>query len=142
MTSLRRSTPGDHVDIVQLLESSSLPVVDYDSQKIFALVAEEDGKIVGHVGVEIYDDVALLRSLAVDIEKRERGLARQLVGAILEDLPPAVCQIVLLTETAEGFFRKLGFSELERSMVPQSIAQTREFTELCPASAMLMTRML
>jgi amino-acid N-acetyltransferase len=47
-----------------------------------------------------------------------------------------------LTETAENFFRGLGYEAIDRRYVPEEIQQSAEFRSLCPASAVCMTKSL
>jgi N-acetylglutamate synthase-like GNAT family acetyltransferase len=49
-------------------------------------------------------------------------------------------EIYLLTMNAAGFFERLGFNRVDRSGVPVEIQRTREFSEFCPASAVVMYR--
>jgi N-acetylglutamate synthase-like GNAT family acetyltransferase len=51
-------------------------------------------------------------------------------------------RVFLLTETAEAFFVRRGYARLGRSLAPPGIAASREFSALCPASAILMFREL
>jgi amino-acid N-acetyltransferase len=51
-------------------------------------------------------------------------------------------RLVLLTETAQPLFQKLGYSVIERSSVPESLRQSDEFRSLCPASAVCMAKTL
>lgn len=53
-----------------------------------------------------------------------------------------VGSIYLLTTTATAFFERLGYAQLDRQSVPTAIQQTREFGEVCPASAVLMVKHL
>ena len=46
----------------------------------------------------------------------------------------------LLTETAAGYFEKLGYESIPRSAAPESIQQPAQFKDLCPASAALTTK--
>lgn len=50
--------------------------------------------------------------------------------------------IYLLTTTAESFFSRLGYKRIDRSAAPASIAATREFSQLCPASSSFMYKSL
>jgi amino-acid N-acetyltransferase len=49
---------------------------------------------------------------------------------------------VLLTETAETFFRRLGYEAIDRHYVSEDLKQSAEFRALCPASAVCMTKSL
>jgi amino-acid N-acetyltransferase len=73
---------------------------------------------------------------------RNRGLARVMVEFLINQARSEGRKAVyLLTETAETYFEKLGFSKLDRAQVPLEITFTRQFTSLCPdtASCMIMT---
>ena len=47
-----------------------------------------------------------------------------------------------LTETAARFFSKLGYQVVGRGEVPQAIRVTREFSNLCPDTAIVMFKPL
>ncbi|RLC71264.1 MAG: hypothetical protein DRI26_05505 [Chloroflexi bacterium] len=49
-----------------------------------------------------------------------------------------VREIYLLTTTARGFFKKLGFEDVARAEVPMEIQETTEFKDMCPSSASCM----
>jgi N-acetylglutamate synthase-like GNAT family acetyltransferase len=53
-----------------------------------------------------------------------------------------VAQLVLLTETAEPFFRRLGYTVIERGTAPSVVADSAEFRTLCPVTAVCMTKRL
>jgi amino-acid N-acetyltransferase len=82
--------------------------------------------------------VFLLRSVAVRAERRGSGLGAALVTAALaaadaEAGRPAV--VGLLTETAQGYFERLGFTRVDRSALPGESAASAELTGACPATA-------
>lgn len=49
---------------------------------------------------------------------------------------------MLLTQTAEAFFRLAGYENVERSAVPAGLRNLEEFRSLCPASAACMAKRL
>jgi N-acetylglutamate synthase-like GNAT family acetyltransferase len=51
-----------------------------------------------------------------------------------------VQSIYLLTETAERFFARRGYSPADRRDTAPAITASREFALVCPASAVLMVR--
>ncbi len=51
-------------------------------------------------------------------------------------------QLVLLTEAAEHFFHRLGYSVVDRDRAPAAVASSAEFRTLCPATAVCMTKLL
>ncbi len=104
---------------------------------------EEKGSILGVIGLERFGGAALLRSLAVAPEHRKRGIGRELVAHLeLEAKSEGIKQLVLLTETAEAFFRGLGYAVTDRSLVSDAVKQSVEFRSLCPVSAICMSKSL
>jgi amino-acid N-acetyltransferase len=97
----------------------------------------------GIVGLELYDSVALLRSLAVRSECRGRGCGAALVAqAEIHAHSLGARDIYLLTTTAERFFERLGYARVPREAAPPAIQQTQEFSTSCPASSALMVKRL
>jgi predicted GNAT family acetyltransferase len=87
--------------------------------------------------------VGLFRSFAVDSDHRGRGIGTQLYQRLLAHARlKGVRDGYLLTETAEGFFAKLGFQRVERQMVPTAIRETEQFRTQCPDSAVCMGKSL
>jgi amino-acid N-acetyltransferase len=96
--------------------------------------------LVGCVGLEVYENYALLRSLAVHPDFRRRGIGMSLVRRITDNAKVrGINQLYLLTDTAEDFFRNLGFNPVDRVDVPSTVRQSIEFTTLC-LSATSMTK--
>lgn len=97
----------------------------------------------GIVGLELYDSVALLRSLAVRSDCRGRGCGAALVSqAELHAKSQGASEIYLLTTTAERFFERLGYTRVPREAAPLAIQQTQEFSALCPSSSAFMVKQL
>src|SRR6266481_4035664 len=93
--------------------------------------------------MEIYGDVALLRSLAVAAPRRQIGLGTALVEhAEQEALRQGVSTVYLLTTTAESLFLRLDYARVPREQAPSAIRATREFSDMCPASAAFMMKQL
>ena len=104
-------------------------------------VLQAGRSIVGVIGMERFGASALLRSLAIEPEFRRLGLGRTLVASLERDAHgKGIGQLVLLTETAEAFFRRSGYEVIDRRLVADQIKQSAEFRSLCPASAVCMTK--
>ncbi len=92
------------------------------------------------VGLEIFGEDALLRSMVVPATERGKGVGQRMVAALIECARAhGICRLWLLTTTAEPFFTACGFARAERVEAPAPIRGTREHRDLCPASATLMT---
>ena len=81
--AIRVATPGDFAGVVRLLEAAGLPTAGLRPSLPDFLVAEEGGRIVGAIGLEVYGDHGLLRSAVVDADKRNSGLGSELVESLL-----------------------------------------------------------
>ncbi len=143
MPTIERARPGDEAEILQLLRNSFLPIEGVLDHLSTAVVARADGRIVGSAALEVYPEGALLRSVAVDLSVRGRGVGQQLTLAALELAAahgsPAV---YLLTTAAEQFFPKFDFTPISRAQVPDSVQQSIEFLSACPATATVMRKEL
>ena len=97
----------------------------------------------GLVGLELFGEVALLRSLAVSPGARSSGMGTALVQyAENHARTQGVRTMYLLTTTAERFFPKFGFERITRADVPPGVQTSIEFTSACPSSATVMRKSL
>lgn len=127
--------------VEHLVRSSGLPLDGLRDHLDAAVVARRHDRVVACAAVELYDQDALLRSVAVDPTERGRGLGTAIVAAALElAAARGASQVYLLTETAAGFFPRLGFRVVSRDEVPASVRRSVEFTSACCASAVAMVR--
>jgi amino-acid N-acetyltransferase len=129
---------------VALLESEGLPASDLtESHLEHFFFTGTDGAPTALVGLEIYRQDALLRSLVVGAVARTRGLGSALV-LHAEEYAAAhqVRAIYLLTTTAESYFERRGYRRIDRAEAPPSIQSTPEFAGLCPASSAVMIKRL
>ncbi|HYS27304.1 MAG TPA: arsenic resistance N-acetyltransferase ArsN2 [Vicinamibacterales bacterium] len=132
------------IDVVEaLLEREHLPLAGLRDHVEELLVARAGNRIVGCAALELYEDGALLRSLAVDAEHRGSGLGSDLThAALLLADQRGMPAVYLLTTTAERFFPRFGFEVVDRADVPQGVQQSAEFSYACPSSALIMRKRL
>jgi amino-acid N-acetyltransferase len=132
------------IKVMNLLAACALPSSDISECKLehfFGCGPQSDPG--GVVGVELYGEVALLRSLAVAENSRGRGCGKRLVREAEQHARRSgVGRLYLLTTTAEKFFESLGYTKVGRESVPPPIRATSEFSTLCPASAAVMAKQL
>jgi amino-acid N-acetyltransferase len=135
----RRAEAADWPAIEALLSAASLPTADAMEHLGRFIVGVDGTGLVAAGGFECHGTNALLRSFVVADSARGRRIGNSLLQRVLSDAASAGVQTVyLLTQTATPFFAKQGFRPVERSEAPHSIRNTREFAQLCPASAKLM----
>jgi amino-acid N-acetyltransferase len=142
--SIRRAQASDQTAVLQLLGGAGLPTADLASVPDLQLwVAEIEGGLVGVIGLERFGTGALLRSLCVAPYYQRCGLGQELVARLERDAHAGgIERLVLLTETAEAFFRRLGYEIIDRTDVPAELKESAEFRSLCPASAVCLTKSL
>jgi glycerol-1-phosphatase len=102
-------------------------------------VIEGDSGVLATATIETRAGDAYIRGVATREDLRKRHLATQVVAAaVREARGEGAARAWLLTETAEGFFTRLGFSRRERSGLPSWILEGPA-TE-CPEAAVPMGR--
>lgn len=139
---IRPATAQDLKSCIELLSAAGLPVADVSIERI-VLVAERRNQIVGLIGLEEYGAVGLLRSLVVDPGGRSAGVGRKLVDALEQHASSrGINELWLLTIDADQFFDRLGYRREDRDAAPPAITMTNEFSGLCPADAVLMSKRL
>lgn len=85
-------------------------------------VYEENGSLVGVCALHVsWDGLAEIRSLAVHPDRVKQGIGAKLVRQCLaEALSLQVARVFVLTYQDE-FFRKLGFSDVDKKELPHKI---------------------
>lgn len=122
-----------------LLKRSELPADDLDYKRDLLVGYYEGDELVGTGALEIYEPYALLRSLSVKMGIRGKAVGTTITEYLLaEARAKNLTAIYLLTETANGFFRKKGFSDVRREDVPEQVKRSTEFSTSCPPSAAVM----
>lgn len=142
---IRPARPEDCDAINVLLTENGLPASDVTRELLrdFVVAEGEGGLVVGSVGLETYDSIALLRSLAVAPTVRNAGMGSQLLAHV-ESLArdTGISELWLLTTTASEFFRRKDYVDVKRSTAPPEMQATTQFAQLCPASAVCMRKII
>jgi len=142
--NVQPATAADRPAIRSLLVDARLPVADIDlAAELTFWIARNDSGPIGVIGLERYGNVGLLRSLVVARDQRRHGLGRRLVQALEQRAAETgIVELLLLTETAEQFFRRLGYAVIEGARAPAAVMRSEEFRTLCPATAACMSKRL
>lgn len=140
---LKKANPDTLPAMQRFLTGMKLPVSDLPADLSGFTLAFDDDELVGTAGMELLGRVGLLRSVAVAETHRSRQLGRQLFAAALDHAQAnGVQEVFLITDSAAGYFEKNGFQRVERNEAPAEIAGTAQFAGLCPASAVVMKRVI
>lgn len=143
MITFKKLDPSQYKEVVSMLVQARLPYEDIDLNVHHMIGAYDGDRLKGIAALELYGQYALLRSVAVDAQQQQKGLGSGLINEILKVAKTInLSKLYLLTETAEGFFEKLGFVKTERSDVPLAVLESKEFKHICPSSAVCMMRQI
>jgi N-acetylglutamate synthase-like GNAT family acetyltransferase len=136
--------PGSAPDLAAMLAEAGLPTNDLTEPGRRFFRFAENGQVVGFIGWESAEGTdALLRSLVVAPSRRGRGDGAQMIRWALTRLAElGFTDAYVLTTTIEGLALRQGFARCDRAAAPAAIRQTRQFAELCPATAILLHRSL
>lgn len=135
---------SDANEVVALLTACGLPVSDIlPTQPIEFFGMRSESSLSAVVGLELSGSAGLLRSLAVAPSCRGQGLGRELVAyAERYAASRGVEVLYLLTTTAPAFFERRGYAPTSRAAVPPAIRTSSEFSRLCPASSVCLSKSL
>jgi N-acetylglutamate synthase-like GNAT family acetyltransferase len=130
--------------VLALLRSNRLPLAGVEENfEHFFVACGPRGPLRGCIGIELYDDAAILRSLAVAPRRRRRGLGRRLVAQAMGFASVlGVRDLYLLTTGAADYFRRFGFRAVARARVPRQVRSSAEFSEAACAGAAVLVRRL
>ncbi len=95
----------------------------YDHLRDFAVAVDEDGrKVIGCCALQIcWQDLAEIRSLAVDPRHRHRGVGSELTRHALEEAQRFRLPKVFTLTYRPGFFEQFGFARIDRAELPRKI---------------------
>jgi amino-acid N-acetyltransferase len=135
---IRRALPEEKENVKAILKEANLSTAGVDEHFSNFMVVERDGCVIGTAGLEIYGDVAILRSVAIIPEFRRQGMGDGLVRAMINFADRRnIKQIYLFTQTAREFFKKFGFKTIQRECIDERCRSSGE-AGLSPASATAM----
>ncbi|MGQ0737799.1 MAG: arsenic resistance N-acetyltransferase ArsN2 [Bacteroidota bacterium] len=137
----QKATGDDIPAIIELLKENKLPVEDIAPGQQLFWMAKAGDTVAAVIGLEQYGAYGLLRSMATRSSFQNKGMATALVNELFQYAKGAgLKEIYLLTETAEKYFEKKGFRMVRRDEVPEPLKASKEFSHLCPSSAVVMKK--
>ena len=85
-------------------------------------LALENGNLLGVCALHcLWEDLAEIRSLVVTEEKRTRGIGKKLVTACIAEARKLGIKRVFALTYVPQFFHKVGFKDIDKSILPQKI---------------------
>jgi len=141
--TLRTATEQDASAIRGLLQREGLPTSDLDSARPDFVLACDGADVIGTGALQPFGDTALVRSVAVSADRRGLGIGGRIVRELEQRAQQmGIRDLVLLTQTATGFFEHQGYRIIPRESVGAPVQQSDEFRLLCPATATCMSKSL
>ena len=136
---ISKATESNLAEIVEILKVNNLPYNDVAESDIDFLIAQQDNKIIGCIGLQKINREGLLRSFAVLDEFKNLGIGKNLFDELLAYAKNSgVSTLHLLTTTADQYFKRNGFVNAERKSAPEEMQKTSEFSGICPSSSVYM----
>jgi N-acetylglutamate synthase-like GNAT family acetyltransferase len=124
---LRGARPNDLAAIDALIMAEHLPAFRTGEFLDTFWVLEREGRLVGCVGLEVFGEAALLRSVITGPELRGQGYGDVLVGRAFDEARKrGVRRLYLFTMDKAPFFARLGF---ERCTIDNFEAAARQCSQ-------------
>lgn len=94
----------------------------YENIRSFFVCRNRKGDVIGCSALEVvWEDLAEIRSLAVNGRYQKKGIGRQLVEICLEEAVALKVKKVFTLTYVAGFFSKIGFAEVDKHELPHKI---------------------
>ncbi len=136
-------SPDKFDSVFELLAEAKLDFSDLKQPNIRLFRFEDSGQTIGVGGLEVFDDQALLRSVAMKKDLQGKGLGKEMVAQIEKTAGNSgIKSLYLLTNTAPDFFRSIGYQQIDRNDFAEPLKQTAQIAGLCPVSAVCMKKEL
>ncbi len=130
-------------EVEKLLLTVNLPIEGVKENFSNFFIAKKQNMILGVAGIEIYEEVGLLRSVAIKPSSQKQGIGQMMVNKIEEfAIKEGVKNLYLLTDTAEPFFLRLNYQKIPRDRTDSRIKQTLEFTTICTSATVMVKELV
>ncbi|HEY9162087.1 MAG TPA: N-acetyltransferase [Desulfomonilia bacterium] len=94
----------------------------YSSLRDFWILTDDAGMLIGCSAVQVsWDEVGEIRTLAVRKDMQGRGYGLELVKRCLNEARDLGLKKIFTLTYKEGFFKKAGFKNIDKSRLPNKI---------------------
>ena len=137
------ASPTDWNEIRNLLTANRLPAQGAVNHLTNFLVATENGRVIGTIGMEQYGDIGLVRSLVVASPMRGRSIGKRLVKQLIERARvKQVSMLYLLSGPADRIYTRFGFESMARADLPTRLYTSTELQDPSSTASTAMRRKL
>ncbi|GAE33623.1 hypothetical protein [Halalkalibacter akibai] len=126
---VRKAKEQDMLQVQRLVAKAGLREEGIEQYiKNFLVVEDEDQQLIGTVGIEQYETEGLLRSLVLDSPIWTAKLSLEFLQLTLKYAEEQAMETVYLcAKGTNALFHQLGFREMEKEEVPDSIKGSPHF---------------
>ncbi|MEV6343506.1 amino-acid N-acetyltransferase [Actinoplanes sp. NPDC051851] len=127
---IRRARTGDVKGIRSLVDTyttdrrllSKATVTLYESVQEFWVAVDEDDAVIGCGALHVmWEDLAEIRTVAVDPSQRGRRIGHRIVAALLDQARELGIRRVFCLTFETRFFGSFGFTEIDGAPVPHAV---------------------
>ena len=95
----------------------------YSQIRDFSVAVDDDtGEIIGCGALRIvWEDLAEIRSVAVQSQRQSKGVGRKLIGTLIEESRELGIKKVFVLTYRVSLFSKMGFSLMDKGLLPHKI---------------------
>ncbi len=94
----------------------------YSSLRDFWILTDDTGTLMGCSAVQVsWDEMGEIRTLAVKKDMQGRGYGRELVRNCINEAKDLGLKKIFTLTYKEGFFKKAGFKNIDKSKLPNKI---------------------
>ena len=116
-------------------------VAYYEAVQELVVAVDADGTVVGCGALHVmWVDLAEIRTLAVDPGWVGAGVGHAILDTLIDRARALGLARVFCLTFEVDFFTRHGFVVADRASAPPAIWRTREFADVCPASAAYLTK--
>lgn len=126
---INKANGADLTEILALLSVTDLPHEGVVEHLTNFFIARDNGQLIGCAGLERYQQIGLLRSVAISPALQRTGLGSQLISLLIQQAAnDGITELVLLTTTAKDFFaNRFNFLLVDRSQYDDRLKDSPEW---------------
>lgn len=129
--------------VAELLEQNNLSRSGLTDNNVFLFALFKGDEILGAGALAVIDTFSMLRSVCINKKYQKNRLGSDLCGHLYEKAQAlGLKDIYLLTDTAEGFFKKQKFETISRKELPIILEQNVLVQNACSTNSTVMHRKL
>jgi DNA-binding MarR family transcriptional regulator/N-acetylglutamate synthase-like GNAT family acetyltransferase len=121
------ASPSDWNEIRNLLTANRQTIQGALNHLSHFVVATENGRVIGCIGLEVYGDIGLVRSLVVASNMRGRAIGKRLIKQLVVHAQEKhLSALYMLSNNADPLFERHSFTRMARADMPTKLYVSTE----------------